>query len=104
MSPQLGEFARAWVDEDGIEFDVLLDLGNGVARDYGLTFPLGRELSDLYRDVLKIDLTRYNGDESWELAIPATFVVDTGGTIVWASAHPDYTVRPEPSEVLAAIP
>lgn len=45
-----------------------------------------------------------NGDESWELAIPATFVVDSDGTIVYSAAHPDYTQRPEPMEVLAAIP
>ena len=104
LSPQLGDFARAWVKEDGIEFDVFLDLGNAVARDWGLVFPLGDELSALYRDRLGIDLVRYNGDESWELAIPATFVIDRDGTIAWGSAHPDYTVRPEPSEVLAAIP
>lgn len=104
LSPQLGEFARAWVDEDGIDFDVLLDLGNGVARDYGLAFRLDDELRQLYIEGLKIDLTRFNGDQSWELPIPATFVIDTEGTIVYASAHPDYTKRPEPDEVLAAIP
>jgi peroxiredoxin len=75
-----------------------------VARDYGLTFPLGDELAELYLNSMNIDLTRYNGDESWTLAIPATFIVEPGGTIVWASAHPDYTVRPEPSEMVAAIP
>jgi peroxiredoxin len=83
---------------------VLLDLGNGVARDYGVAFELGDELSNLYLNSMDIDLTRYNGDESWTLPIPATFVLDPAGTIVWTSAHPDYTVRPEPSEVLAAIP
>ncbi len=53
---------------------------------------------------LGIDLVRFNGDESWELPIPATFVIDRSGQIVFASADPDYTVRAEPSEVLAAIP
>lgn len=47
---------------------------------------------------------RYNGDESWELPIPATFILDQAGTIVDAWADPDYTVRPEPTEVLVAIP
>lgn len=104
LSPQLPEFARAWMDEDGIEFDVLLDLGHGVARDYGLTFRLSDELRRLYLGLFKVDLSRFNGDESWELAIPATYVIDEGGSIVYASADPDYHVRPEPSEVLAAIP
>lgn len=104
LSPQLPEFARAWVEEDGITFDVLLDLGHGVARDYGLTFRLPDDLRALYVDALKIDLTRFNGDESWELPIPATFVVDTDGMIVYSSADPDYTQRPEPADVVAAIP
>ena len=92
------------MDEDGIGFDVLTDFGLGVARDYGLAFRLSADLEKLYTDVLKIDLVRFNGDESWELPIPATFVIDGEGTIVYASADPDYTRRPEPSEVLAAIP
>lgn len=104
LQPQLADFARAWTEEDGIEFDVLLDLGNGVARDYGLTFQVAGALREVYLDVFGIDLPRFNGDESWELAIPASFVIDTHGTVVYASADPDYTTRPEPSEVLAAIP
>ena len=101
---QLQDFARPWADEDGIEFDVLLDLGLGVARDYGLTFRVPDDLRHLYIEMFGLDLVRFNGDESWQLPIPATFVVDQGGTIVFASADPDYTVRAEPSDILAAIP
>jgi peroxiredoxin len=104
LSPQLPEFSRAWAEEDGIEFDVLTDFGLGVARDYGLTFRMSDELEELYTNTLRIDLVRFNGDESWELPIPATFVIDPDGTIVYASADPDYTLRPEPEEVLAAVP
>jgi peroxiredoxin len=92
------------VEEDGIGFPVLQDLGLGVARDYGLVFRLPDDLRTLYAERLSIDLVRFNGDESWELPIPATFVVDPAGTIVYASADPDYTRRPEPDEVVAAIP
>jgi peroxiredoxin len=104
LSPQLPDFARLWAEEDGIEFDVLLDLGNQVARDYGLVFRLSADLRDVYESFFKIDLARFNGDESWELPLPATFVIDTSGQIVYANADPDYTVRPEPAEVVAAIP
>lgn len=83
---------------------MLLDFGLGVARDYGLTFTVEGELRTLYRDGLGIDLARFNGDESWELPLTSTFVIDRSGTIVYASADPDYTARAEPSEVVAAIP
>jgi peroxiredoxin len=104
LSPQLPEFSRAWVDEDGIEFPVLSDLGLGVARDFGLTFQLPDYLKKLYAENLGIDLVRFNGDESWELPISATFVIDRGGTTVFAWADPDYTVRAEPADIVAAIP
>lgn len=104
LSPQLEPYASAWVKQDGIDFEVLLDLGNGVAGSYGLTFQLPDDLIEVYRDMLGIDLVRFNGDESWELAIPATFVIDTDGIVVYAAADPDYTTRAEPSEVIAAIP
>lgn len=75
-----------------------------MARDYGLTFRVEGELRTLYRDALGIDLARFNGDESWELPLTATFVIDRSGTIVHASADPDYTVRAEPADIIAAIP
>ena len=79
------------------------DLGLGVARTYGLVFRLPDDLVLVYRDTLKIDLPRFNGDASWELPLPATFVLDGAGSIRYRSAHPDYTVRPEPDELLAAL-
>jgi peroxiredoxin len=74
-----------------------------VARDFGLTFRFPDDLRKLALEALKIDLTRFNGDESWELPVPATYVVNQDGTIIYASADPDYTRRPEPTEVLAAL-
>jgi len=103
LSPQLEPYASSWAKEDGITFDVLLDLGLGVARDYGLTFALPDDLIELYKTGFKIDLGRVNGDQSWELAIPATFVIGTDGIISYASADPDYTKRPEPREILDAL-
>lgn len=75
-----------------------------MARDYGLTFTVHGDLRALYRDGLGIDLARFNGDESWELPLTSTFVIDRSGTIVYASADVDYTVRAEPADIVAAIP
>lgn len=93
----------AWANEDGIEFDVLADLGNGVARTYGLTFRLPDDLEAVYRDRLRIDLPHFNGDGSWELAIPATYVVDSGGRVAYVGADPDYTRRPEPTDLIPVL-
>ena len=103
LSPQITDFSRLWAEEDGISFEVLSDLGNGVARTYGLTFRLPGDLIEVYRDHLNIDLVRFNGDESWELAIPATYVLTPEGDVAHVSADPDYTRRPEPAEMLEVL-
>lgn len=74
-----------------------------MARTYGLTFRLPDPLIQVYRDHLKIDLTRFNGDDSWELAVPATYVIEPGGRVAYGSADADYTRRPEPDDLLAAL-
>jgi len=54
-----------------------------------------------------INLPFANGDakgaERWELPIPATFVIDRDGTVLWRSAGEDYTKRPEPAEILSFL-
>ncbi|HCO13888.1 MAG TPA: alkyl hydroperoxide reductase, partial [Gemmatimonadetes bacterium] len=59
----------------------MIDLGNEAARKFGLTFKLPDDLREVYLNGLGLDLSLMNGDESWELAIPATFVIDMAGTI-----------------------
>ena len=50
-----------------------------------------------------IDLEASNGEDSWTLPVPGSYVIDPGGTIRYASADADYTHRPEPDETLAAL-
>lgn len=103
VSPQLPEHAQAWIDQDGIAFPVLFDEGNRVARQFGLVFQLPDDLRDVYENGLNLDLEHHNGDDSWELPLPASYVVARSGLITHAWVDPDYTVRPEPDEILAAV-
>lgn len=64
-----------------------------------LVWSFPTDLKDIYLQ-FGIDLSKTNGDSSWELALPANIVVDRQNTIRYISADPDYTVRPEPEEVL----
>lgn len=103
LSPQLHDFAAAWAREDGIEFDILVDSGNGVARSYGLTFWMTEVLQDIYRDSFRVDLARFNGDLTWELPIPAVYVIGRDGVVAWAGVDVDYTRRPEPEGLLGVL-
>jgi peroxiredoxin len=63
---------------------------------------LSENLKRLYLE-FGIDLEASNGEASWTLPVPGTYVIDVGGIIRYASADPDYTRRPEPEETLAAL-
>ena len=86
-----------------LSFPILSDRGNEVAASYGLRFTLPDYLITLYRDGFKNDLAVANGDASWTLPMPARFVIDQDGTIVYAEVNPDYTKRPDPSELLPVL-
>ena len=103
VSPSTPENARAIAEKAGLSIDILVDPGNAYAEQLGLKFALPDRLREVYDGALKINLPRFNGDESWTLPIPARYVVDTGGVVRYAEADADYTVRPEPEETLAAL-
>lgn len=102
ISPQLLEHSRSLREERALPFKLLGDPGNVTASKYGLTWTLPEDLRDVYR-TFDISLPDYNGDDSWTLPIPARYVIDRDGIVRWASADPDYTVRPEPEETIAAL-
>ena len=89
-------------DQHRLEFPLLTDAGNHVARKFGIAYSVPEEQRLIYRRTF-VNLPFVNGDETWELPIPATFVIDRGGTVLYSSANADYTVRPEPLDVLAAV-
>jgi len=103
ISPQVPVNSRRSVRENKLSFPILSDPHNEVAAAFGLRFRLPDYLIDLYRDVFKNDLTLVNGDESWTLPMPARFVIAQDGTIAYAEVNPDYTQRPDPSELLPAL-
>jgi peroxiredoxin len=95
-------FAAKAVKQSTLQFPLLLDPGNRVARDFGLAFNLPDDLRATYQS-FGIDLERVNGDASWTLAMPARYVIDSDGHIRNASVSIDYTDRPEPEETLQIL-
>jgi peroxiredoxin len=89
-------------DQHKLRFPLLADAANKLARQFGLTYRVPAAQEAVYRRAF-VNLPLANGDDSWELPIPATFVTDRDGTIVYASANEDYTQRPEPAAILRIL-
>jgi peroxiredoxin len=102
ISPQTVQQSFFMVDQHKLRFPLLSDDGNHVARSFGLVYRVPGEQEAIYRRAF-VNLPFANGDNSWELPIPATFIVDRDGSILYASADEDYTQRPEPLEILQQL-
>jgi len=102
VSPQTEKQAFFMRDQHKLAFPLLVDAGNHLARQFGLVYRVPEEQQGLYRSTF-VNLPFVNGDSTWELPIPATFVIDHDGTILFASANEDYTDRPEPLEILSVV-
>ncbi len=101
ISPQTVKQSFFMHDQHKLRFPLLSDAANKVARQFGLTYRVPALQEAVYRRAF-VNLPFTNGDESWELPIPATYILDHDGTVLFASANEDYTERPEPSDIVLA--
>jgi peroxiredoxin len=102
ISPQTVKQSFFMHDQHKLRFPLLSDAGNKVARQFRLTYRVPVLQEAVYRRAF-VNLPFTNGDDSWELPIPATFILDRDGTILYASANEDYTERPEPTEIVREL-
>ncbi|MGA8152611.1 MAG: peroxiredoxin-like family protein [Terriglobales bacterium] len=102
VSPQTVRQSFFMADQHRLRFPLLSDTGNQTARQFGLVYQVPDYQQEVYRRAF-VNLPFANGDESWELPVPATYIVGRNGTIGYAAVRPDYTERPEPIEILAQL-
>ena len=102
ISPELPDNSMSTKEKHQLPFDVLSDVGNKVAREYGIVMDVPPSMVPLY---IKwgLNVPRTNGDESWELPIPATYVIDEDGKVTFAFVNKNYTERCEPAEIIKAL-
>lgn len=102
ISPEALAVSQQTAQDNALEFEVLSDEGNRVARDYGLVMVVDEAIRPHYMQ-WGIDIPTANGDETFELPVPATYVIDQSGVIRAAHVDKDYTKRMEPADIVAAL-
>jgi len=102
VSPQSRSDSRSTAERNRLAFPVLSDAGSAVARQYGLVYPLPAMVRPIYLS-FGIDLPTREADGSYELPVPATYVIDRDGVIRLAFADSDYTRRLEPEAILETL-
>lgn len=102
ISPQTVKQSFFMHDQHRLRFPLLSDEGNKLARQFGLTYRVPAIQEAVYRRAF-VNLPFTNGDDSWELPIPATYILDRDGTVLYAFADEDYTERPEPADIVQLL-
>lgn len=102
ISPQRPDKSADQVASSQLTFEVLSDLENKLAKKCGLVFTLPESLRPIY-EAWQIDIPEHNGDDSFELPIPATYVIDADGNVRYAHVNMDYTQRLEPYIIIEQL-
>jgi peroxiredoxin len=97
LTPELPDESISTAEKHELEFEVLSDIGNTVAQQYGIVFQLTPEVAEIYNE--SFQLNTHNGDTSNQLPLAATYVIDTNGEIIYAFLDADYRNRAEPADI-----
>jgi peroxiredoxin len=102
VSPQTVQQSFFMRDQHKLRFPLLSDAGNNLARQFALAYRVPDEQQAVYQRAF-VNLAFVNGDKSWELPIPATYIIDREGNVLYASANEDYAKRPEPEDIVNCL-
>jgi len=102
ISPQTPVNSRKSVRTNELGFPVLSDVNGQTGADFGLRFALPDYLVELYKN-LKNDLPAFNNDPGWTLPMPARYVIGQDGIVLYSEVNPDYTRRPDPSDMFPVL-
>jgi peroxiredoxin len=102
VSPQTPDYSLLTVKNKQLTYPVLSDVGNRIAREYRLVYRLQEPVKQLYR-TRGLDLSKFNGDESWELPLTGTFVIGPDCRIALAFVDASFMKRLEPAAIVEAL-
>jgi len=102
ISPDSLESSRTNADKNGIPFPIYSDADVQASRAFGLAFKVDDATVTKYKG-FGIDLEKASGQQHHALPIPAVYIVDTHGKIVFAHSNPDYRQRLDTKSIIAEL-
>ena len=103
VSPEKPEYLDKMAQKSGAEFTLLYDENYRIADAYDVTFKPSSLQLFTYNVVLGGKLKKTHSDDTQRLPIPATFIINQKGIIVWRQFNPDYKQRASVSDIMNAL-
>lgn len=102
ISPQIADYSEELKDNYQLNFEVLMDKDNALAKQLGISFGLQEYVISTYGS-LGIELSKYNENDNNELPVPAVFVIDTNGCITYKFVDTNYMNRIDIQELIEQL-
>jgi len=101
LTPELPDKSMSTTEKHDLKFEVLSDVGNKVAKEYGIVFKLTDDVAEAYKK--SFSMLDYNGDDTNELPLAATYIINEDGKIIYAFLDAEYRNRAEPAELIKIL-
>lgn len=101
LTPELPDNSISTKEKNDLEFEVLSDVDNKVAKEYNVVFKLTDDVAKSYEE--SFGLSNYNGNDKGELPLAATYVIGQDKVIKYAFLDSDYRNRAEPQEIVSEL-
>lgn len=102
ITPETPDNSLTTSEKNELAFEVLSDIDNAYAKSLGLVFKLPKDLQDVYKG-FGIEVDKHNGNDDFELPMPATYIVNKDREVIYSFVPEDYTERFDPEDILAFI-
>ena len=102
ISPQTVRQNDFAVSQHSLPFPLLRDESAAIAAEFGAAYTVPEFMQGYYRSIL-VNIPFINGESSWRLPVPATFVIDRNGVVIWSQGHADFRVRPDPADAIKSL-
>ena len=86
ISPETPDNSLTTSEKNELTFNVLSDIDNAYAKELGLVFQMPKDLRDVYHS-FNLDVPKHNGNDDYELPMPATYIVNQQGKIFYSNAE-----------------
>ena len=88
--------------DNKLSFPILTDKAGELAEKFGIRWTL-QDYVVKYHQMFGVELPKIHGDGQWNLPMPARYVIATDGTVAYGEVNPDYTHRPDPSDLIPVL-
>ncbi len=103
IGPQHPKNALNFVEKLELGFNVLSDINQDVIKAYNLHFVVHKKIQDNYINNYNLDLSKKTANRTWELPVPATFIIDKNGIIRDRFVNMNYKIRMEPKNIIKSL-